>query len=61
MCFDEIAWIIEQTLHSPRFAAIHLRNLTQHFPDSPNRPHFPSTKPVVGQVFRSTTVMRFLA
>lgn len=32
---------------------------TQHFPDSPNQPHFPSTVLRPGQVFRSTTVHRF--
>lgn len=32
---------------------------TQHLPDSPNRPDFPSTLLRPGQVFRSTTVYRF--
>ncbi len=32
---------------------------TQHFPDSPNQPHFPSTVLRPGQTFRSTTVHRF--
>ncbi len=32
---------------------------TQHFPDSPNHPHFPSTRLDPGQTFRSTTVWRF--
>jgi aldose 1-epimerase len=32
---------------------------TQHFPDSPNQPHFPSTTLRPGQVFRSTTVHKF--
>jgi len=32
---------------------------TQHFPDSPNQPTFPSTKLSVGEVFKSTTVFRF--
>src|SRR5262249_13251616 len=32
---------------------------TQHFPDSPNRPAFPSTVLEPGAVFRSTTVPRF--
>ncbi len=32
---------------------------TQHFPDSPNRPEFPSTALVPGGTFRSTTVFRF--
>lgn len=33
----------------------------QHFPDSPNHPEFPSTVLRPGQVFRSTTVLKFLA
>jgi aldose 1-epimerase len=32
---------------------------TQHFPDSPNQPSFPSTVLNPGQVFHSTTVFRF--
>ena len=32
---------------------------TQHFPDSPNRPEFPSTLLTPGQVLRSQTVHRF--
>jgi aldose 1-epimerase len=32
---------------------------TQHFPDSPNRPDFPSTVLLPGEVFRSSTMMRF--
>jgi aldose 1-epimerase len=32
---------------------------TQHFPDSPNKPAFPSTELKPGQTFRSTTVFRF--
>lgn len=32
---------------------------TQHFPDSPNKPHFPSTLLEPGQHFRSTTIFRF--
>jgi aldose 1-epimerase len=32
---------------------------TQHFPDSPNKPSFPSTVLRPGQTFRSTTVYRF--
>lgn len=33
---------------------------TQHFPDSPNQPNFPSTELRPGQVFKSRTVFRFL-
>lgn len=32
---------------------------TQHFPDSPNKPAFPSTELKPGQRFQSTTVFRF--
>ncbi len=32
---------------------------TQHFPDSPNKPHFPSTVLRPGQPFESTTTFRF--
>ena len=32
---------------------------TQHFPDSPNRPGFPSTLLAPDQIFRSTTLFRF--
>jgi aldose 1-epimerase len=32
---------------------------TQHFPDSPNKPQFPSTSLEPGQTFRSTTIFRF--
>jgi aldose 1-epimerase len=34
---------------------------TQHFPDSPNRPAFPSTLLQPGETFRSTTIFRFPA
>lgn len=34
---------------------------TQHFPDSPNQPGFPSTVLRPGESFRSTTVLRFTA
>jgi aldose 1-epimerase len=34
---------------------------TQHFPDSPNHPQFPSTELKPGQTYRSTTVFRFSA
>lgn len=32
---------------------------TQHFPDSPNKPHFPSTVLRPGERFESTTIYRF--
>jgi len=34
---------------------------TQHFPDSPNKPHFPSTVLRPGTTFRSTTIYGFSA
>jgi aldose 1-epimerase len=34
---------------------------TQHFPDSPNKPQFPSTILRPGEVYRHTTVYRFSA
>jgi aldose 1-epimerase len=34
---------------------------TQHFPDSPNHPEFPSTVLRPGETFRSTTIFRFSA
>lgn len=42
--------------YGPR-AAVALE--TQHFPDSPNRPDFPSTVLLPGEVYRSSTRMRF--
>ena len=32
---------------------------TQHFPDSPNQPNFPSTELKPGETFQSTTILRF--
>jgi aldose 1-epimerase len=32
---------------------------TQHFPDSPNKPHFPSTTLLPGEEFNSTTIFTF--
>jgi aldose 1-epimerase len=32
---------------------------TQHFPDSPNQPHFPSTVLRPGETFQSTTIYKF--
>jgi aldose 1-epimerase len=32
---------------------------TQHYPDSPNKPNFPSTRLDPGQTYRTTTVYRF--
>ena len=44
-------------LYGPRFG---LCLETQHFPDSPNKSHFPSTILEPGQRFSSTTIYRFL-
>jgi aldose 1-epimerase len=41
----------------PRRSALCLE--TQHFPDSPNKPAFPSTVLRPGEVFRSVTLFRF--
>ena len=43
----------------PKFAGVALE--TQHYPDSPNHPEFPSTVLRPGETFRSTTVYRFSA
>jgi aldose 1-epimerase len=34
---------------------------TQHFPDSPNQPHFPSTNLKPGEQYRQTTIYKFSA
>ncbi len=34
---------------------------TQHYPDSPNHPAFPTTELKPGQTFHSTTIYRFSA
>jgi aldose 1-epimerase len=34
---------------------------TQHYPDSPNHPKFPTTELKAGETFKSTTVFRFSA
>jgi aldose 1-epimerase len=41
----------------PRGAGVALE--TQHFPDSPNRPEFPSTVLRPGETYRAATVLRF--
>jgi aldose 1-epimerase len=41
----------------PRHAGIALE--TQHFPDSPNRPEYPSTVLRPGEIFTSTTVLEY--
>jgi aldose 1-epimerase len=32
---------------------------TQHYPDSPNEPSFPSTELVPGKTYKTTTVYKF--
>jgi aldose 1-epimerase len=32
---------------------------TQHYPDSPNKPSFPTTELKPGQTYQTTTVYRF--
>ena len=32
---------------------------TQHYPDSPNQPHFPTTTLKAGDVYQSTTIYKF--
>jgi galactose mutarotase-like enzyme len=32
---------------------------TQHFPDSPNHPNFPSTELSPGQIYKQTTIYKF--
>jgi aldose 1-epimerase len=39
-----------------KYAALCLE--TQHFPDAPNHPHFPSTVLRPGDVYRHTTIFR---
>ncbi len=41
----------------PRHCGVALE--TQHFPDSPNKPSFPSTVLRPGQIYRSMTVLKF--
>jgi len=36
-------------------------NTTQHYPNSPNQPNFPSTELKPGQVFSSSTIFQFSA
>lgn len=45
----------------PYFAYAGIALETQHFPDSPNRPEYPSTHLRPGEEYRSTTVYRFSA
>ena len=41
-----------------QFAGLSLE--AQHFPDSPNQPHFPSTLLLPGETYHQTTVYQFL-
>jgi aldose 1-epimerase len=51
------SWIGKRGTRHGRRAGLCLE--TQHFPDSPNKPQFPSTLLLPGQVVRSTTAFRF--
>jgi aldose 1-epimerase len=46
-----------ETGHAVRHGALCLE--AQHFPDSPNRPEFPSTVLKPGEIYRQTTVHKF--
>ncbi len=54
---------LDGTLHGkggkvyPKHAALVLE--TQHFPDSPNHPNFPTTELKPGQVFHQSTLLKF--
>ena len=45
------------TGNAPKHGAFCLE--TQHFPDSPNRPEFPTTRLNPGETYRHTTVHKF--
>ena len=57
----------EVTVHVATAMALYLLNQkrdalaleTQHFPDAPNKPGFPSTVLRPGETFHSTTIFRF--
>ena len=54
---------LDGTIHGKGGKAYGLRSgfclETQHFPDSPNQPKFPSTELKPGQTFQSSTIFRF--
>jgi aldose 1-epimerase len=56
---------LDGKVHGKRSKAYEYRSAlcleTQHFPDSPNHPNFPSTVLRPGKAYRSTTVFRFIA
>ncbi|WP_373232722.1 aldose epimerase family protein [Cohnella sp.] len=41
----------------PQYGGLSLE--TQHFPDSPNQPHFPSTELNPGQIYRQSAIYKF--
>jgi aldose 1-epimerase len=51
------AWVGKRGTRHGRRAALCVE--TQHFPDSPNKPQFPSTLLRPGEQYRSTTAFRF--
>lgn len=54
---------LDGTIHGKNGAVYGKRSLfaleTQHFPDSPNQPSFPSTELKPGQTYHETTIYRF--
>ncbi|MDQ0900998.1 trehalose utilization protein/galactose mutarotase-like enzyme [Paenibacillus sp. V4I7] len=42
-----------------RYAGLSIE--TQHYPDSPNHPHFPSTELFPGQIYKQTSIYKFSA
>jgi aldose 1-epimerase len=56
---------LDGTVHGKRGKAYEYRSAlcleTQHFPDSPNHPNFPSTILQRGKTYRSTTIFRLIA
>jgi aldose 1-epimerase len=65
--FDKVLWVAER-FQDEKGSGVKLRYdghraalclETQHFPDSPNHPNFPSTILRPGQTYRSRTVFSF--
>jgi aldose 1-epimerase len=56
---------LDGTLHGKHGKVYHQHDAfcleTQHFPDSPNHPNFPSTLLKPGQTYRTTTIYKFSA
>jgi len=54
---DQKTWIGKGGAHYPACAGLCLE--TQHFPDSPNQPHFPTTTLKAGSLWEARTVHEF--